>query len=124
MKKINYAFLAVLAVCANLDAGAQDNSNTVTERWQCFSEQDYLKNEALVELTRSLLTGVVSVAGTSHIAYFTVAGFDRRWDFGPDGDSWKYAFIIEPGGSGMYYDFSMSNDGRAKPRQFFNCVQR
>ena len=105
MKKINYAFLAVLAICANLDARAQDNSNMKTEKWQCFSRLDYSKNKALVELTRDGVVGSVSVAGTTQLASFKVAGFDRRWDFGLDDSTFQYAFIIEPDGSGQYYDF-------------------
>lgn len=46
---------------------------------------------------------------------------DLRWDWGSNGygTSYKYSFVIEPDGTGLYYDFSASKDGTAKPRGIY-----
>lgn len=68
-------------------------------------------------------TGVVEVAGASHPAFYRVAGFNRRWDFGFNDDgTFDYSFILDPDGTGSYIDFSMSPSGvLVKPSQFFVC---
>lgn len=53
------------------------------------------------------------------IAYFSRDGLDLRWDWGRKGKSFKYSFVIEPDGTGLYYDFSTSKDGTAKPRGLY-----
>ena len=98
------------------------------EIWRCFATNDYNKTTALFTLTREKSLGdelaEVLVAGTAHGASFEVAGLNRRWDFGYDAGNEKflYAFIIKPDGTGLYYDFSMSPDGRASPRDSFKCL--
>ena len=51
------------------------------------------------------------------------AGLDLRWDWGSyyrDGSSrYRYSFVIEPDGIGLYYDFSTSTDGVSKPRGIY-----
>ncbi len=34
-------------------------------------------------------------------------------------EGYKYSFIIEPDGTGLYYDFGASTDGTAKPRGIY-----
>lgn len=47
---------------------------------------------------------------------------DRRWDWGcAEKTGCRYAFGIRPDGTGKFYDFSVSDDGRAKPSQIFEC---
>ena len=62
---------------------------------------------------------------TGEEAYFFRQGLDLRWDWGTyyrDGESkYRYAFIIEPDGTGLYYDFSTSTDGIASPRSSYKC---
>lgn len=53
------------------------------------------------------------------IAYFSRDGLDLRWDWGRKGKGFKYSFVIEPDGTGLYYDFSTSKDGTAKPRGLY-----
>ena len=97
------------------------------EVWRCFAMRDYNKTAALFTLTRVRRSsedfGEVSVAGTTHLASFEVAGLNRRWDFGYDEirDRYLYAFIVTPDGTGLYYDFSISSDGKASPRDHFKC---
>ena len=66
--------------------------------------------------------GQVSLGSVIHDAHFEVRGLDVRWNFGPNGDgSYDYAFRIRPDGTGLYYDFSRSEDGTARPSQAFQC---
>ena len=98
-----------------------------TETWHCFKLFDRDKATALFTLIRMRIEGKdfigeVSVAGTSHMAQFQVAGLDRRWDWGCDEKTGcQYAFSISPDDTGTFYDFSVSDDGRAKPSQIFEC---
>ena len=102
------------------------------ETWRCFARNDYNKATALFTLVRvrsgseDLIStyGEVSVAGTTYSTSFRIAGLNRRWDFGSDEsrDGYPYAFVIEPDGTGLYFDFSTSTDGTAKPRDFFECL--
>jgi len=49
-------------------------------------------------------------------AYFSRQGLDLRWDWGNNA---QYCFAIKPDGTGLYYDFSTSKDGTAKPREIY-----
>ena len=100
------------------------------EIWRCFALSDRNKDAPLLILFRSTsgneavdLIGMVFVAGTAHAAQFRVAGLDRRWDFdyNEGRGAFRYAFVIEPDGTGAYYDFSTSDDGTAKAKQIFRC---
>ena len=97
-----------------------------TETWRCFELFDRKQGRALLSLIRMRIEGEdilgeVSVAGISHMAQFQVAGLDRRWDWNCDEETCRHAFGISPDGTGRFYDFSVSDDGRAKPRQVFEC---
>ena len=106
--------------------GAQDALKG--EIWRCFATSDHNRKTALFTLTRKRAGnrdyGWVTVANAAHVASFRIAGLNRRWDFGDDesGDSYPYAFIIKPDGTGLYYDFSTSSDGTANARDSFNCL--
>ena len=99
------------------------------ETWRCFSLLDYERSKPALTLGRLMGggddhgVGEVLVSGTAHLADFRVAGIDLRWNFGDqnDRDAYPYAFVIRPDGSGTYYDFSVSDDGRARPSQVFEC---
>ena len=97
------------------------------QMWRCFATNDYNKTTVLITLARMRDCiwefGEVSVAGTTHSASFNIAGLSRRWDFGSDESSGNpYAFIVKPDGIGLYFDFSTSADGAARPRDFFECL--
>jgi len=98
------------------------------ETWRCFRLFDGNKATALFTLIRMRIgdedvIGEVSIAGATHLANFQVTGLDLRWDFGSNEGrgAYRYAFVIQPGGTGAYYDFETSDDGRAKLRQIFEC---
>ena len=93
------------------------------ETWRCFDRTDFNRRTPLVTLARLGRRGGVSVAGVDYSTDFRVEGLDRRWNFGEYEDGWPYALLIKPNGSGLYFDFSSSDDGTAKPSQFFECEQ-
>lgn len=58
-----------------------------------------------------------------NVAYYSRDGMNRRWDWGSvindDGtEGSRYSFVIEPDGTGLYYDFSLAS--RAKPKALYN----
>ena len=59
-------------------------------------------------------------ASRGEIATYQRQGLDRRWDWGSyyrDGSfRYRYSLVIEPDGTGLYYDFSTSKDGTSKAR--------
>ena len=50
-------------------------------------------------------------------AFYTRQGINQQWDW----KEGKYSFVIEPDGTGSYYDFTNVKDGRAKASDFFKC---
>ncbi len=109
---------------------AENGDNEAKERlesletWRCFDESDFNRTNVLLTLSRLEHGGEVSVAGTTYSTQFEVRGLDRRWDFGLDDDgTFDYMFRIELDGTGLYYDFSRSTDGTAKPSQRLRCEQ-
>ena len=87
--------------------------------------EDMAPEEAVEAMEKALEAlglkiGQISVAGVTYFALFRITGFERRWDFG---EEMKYAFIINPDGSGAYYDFSPVEEGETtKPSQLYDCV--
>ena len=55
------------------------------------------------------------------LAYFSRDGLNYRWDWGTNT---QYSFVIKPDGTGLYYDFSTSKDGTAKPRDVYKAYKR
>ena len=64
------------------------------------------------------------VIDETHPAAFRVDGTDWRWDVGCNEHSaaHSFAFVIEPDGTGLYYNFRASTDGTAAPSDLFDCV--
>lgn len=56
-----------------------------------------------------------------NLAYFSREGLDLRWDWGENGNHYRYSFVIQPDGTGLYYDFLMSTDGTAKARGVYQA---
>jgi hypothetical protein len=55
--------------------------------------------------------------------HYNRKGLEHRWDWGPDGTD--YAFVIQPDGTGLYYDFSSVPDGTSKKASaVYKCYQR
>ena len=97
------------------------------EIWRCFKPYDRERTTllTLTRLTQMEGVGQVSSAGVAHSAAFRVGGLDLRWSFGLDAKdgSYDYALVLQPDGSGLYYDFSRSRDGTATPSRSFRCEQ-
>lgn len=105
---------------------ADIGSGPVRETWRCFDTLDRHRTMPLVTLTRlgggSYGFGEVFVGDTTHPADFRVDGLNWRWNFGCTEDgAYPYSFIIEPDGTGLYYNFRPSADGRADPSEFYDC---
>ena len=50
-------------------------------------------------------------------------GVDQRWDWGPSGSD--FAFVLEPDGTGLFYDFSNVPKGEAKKADsLYRCQRR
>ena len=106
--------------------GSKQAIEDLERAWACYKPSG--RNEVLLTLTWSdhedpaLRVGRVSVAGTSHVAGFSVNGLNLRWNFGDDAEGgYDYSFIIRPDGTGLYYDFSHSTGGTANASQTYKC---
>lgn len=99
------------------------------ERWYAVDKYNY---DSLIEVVRfqvgyfkdNNLGFVLYENGTTgEEANFSREGLDLRWDWGSyyrDGAGrYRYAFVIEPDGTGLYYDFSTSTNGVSKPRGIY-----
>ena len=98
--------------------------------WTCYALSDFRKKTPLISLTSGALVknfalGGVKVFGASNLAWVQSKGLNLRWNFGDldDALAYPYAFVLKPDGTGLYYDFSASDDGRAKPSQLFRCLR-
>ena len=80
-----------------------------------------------VTLTASLHdgTGEVKFGDIVEPTLFHVQGIERRWDWclSVEG-AYECAFVISVDGTGSYYNFRGSDDGRAKPTDLFKCAKR
>lgn len=105
-----------------LTASATAQASPV-EKWECM---DVIGSWETILVTATVETGRkkgnISVAGVTHAAEFQVAGFDRRWDFGPmPNRGYRYAFVIRPNGDASYFDFGNEAKATAKPSNFMMC---
>ena len=114
--------------------------------WTCYALSDFRKATPLVNLTQADGVGKVVISGGSKLATVQGVGLNLRWDFsdlniddfadaarGGIVDFYglwfqhiqhlPYAFVLQPDGTGLYYDFSASEDGTAKPSQIFRCLR-
>ena len=116
--------LSILLIFLSVSVSAA--AEKIIEEWECIDKSDYFSqnNPILVvaKVFEGRRSGTIEVAGVTHKSRFRVAGFERRWDFGLSGSSFTYAFIIEPNGSGQYYEFK--SDATTKPRLFMKCRQK
>jgi hypothetical protein len=57
---------------------------------------------------------------TGNSTLYQREGINHRWSWGPNGND--YAFIINPRGGGLYYDFSNVPDGESTMvEDLFSC---
>ena len=95
----------------------------IIEVWSCF-EQWGDRSTTLFALTRyEGRKGRVDVAGASHEAVFSVAGLNRRWEWGEltaEG-AYRYAVVLEPNSRAAYTDFTFAEKGNAEPSRYYSC---
>lgn len=98
----------------------------IIEEWECADGgiiPDWNKILVIARVFEDRQSGNIDVANITHEAQYQVAGFERRWDFVLDDDwSYDYAFVIQPDGDALYYDFS--SESSAKPSMFMTCRQK
>lgn len=144
MKKTIFYFLSILISlclfsCASVPSFSKDRVLTLSgvpvletdyggvERWYAVDKYNY---DSLVDEVRFQVGYFIDdnsfgfilygKGTTGEEAYFSRDGLNLRWDWGHDGiKGYMYSFIIEPNGTGLYYDFSTSKDGIAKPRGIY-----
>jgi hypothetical protein len=60
---------------------------------------------------------------TGEFTLYQRTGVEHRWDWGPNGTD--YSFVIQPSGTGLYYDFSNVSEGESiKARDAYKCYRR
>lgn len=144
MKRIYVLLISVLfsftiISCASVPSTARERNLSISgysisetdfggvERWYAVDKYNY---DSLIDEVRfqvgyfknNNIGFILYGNGTNgEKAYFSRDGLNLRWDWGSDGygTSYKYSFVIEPDGTGLYYDFSTSKDGMAKPRGIY-----
>ncbi len=98
------------------------------ESWIC-QENSYgnWKNILVkADVNEGRTSGTIRVAGVKHNSRFSIEGFNRRFDFGLNGNfEYDYAFIIKPNGDSLYYDFSrVPSNEITKPSMVLFCKQK
>lgn len=129
-------FVGVLLVGAWTIATAQDVDSDefeyepiIAEIWECrkFGQET---GKVLITLWRA--TGIkpgqrgygrLQFAGTSFPSVFQLKGLTLRWDWGKEEDgSYNHAFVINPEGNGITYDFSGVDEGeRVSGSRVYSC---
>jgi hypothetical protein len=124
MKKIFTILL--LSIVFNATSIAKE----LTEIWECKDpysngEEDFFGNSKppKVIVTAKIISpnsGEIDVAGVTHTSFYSVQGFNRRWDFGNEAN--KFGFIITPTGDGRYYEFK--DDKSTTATLILECWQK
>ena len=91
------------------------------ERWYMVDMYNYGKDAHKVRFQvgyfKKNKIGFILYEGgrEGEIAQYSRRGLDLRWD-------WEdYTILIKPDGTCLYYDFSTSKDGTAKPRDIYKA---
>jgi hypothetical protein len=113
MKKLTtILFISILFSTAPIAA-------KVVETWEC-TEAYETKVLVKARIFEGRKYGRIEVAGTEYSSKYQVQGFNRRWDFDPRDDEFKYALIIKPNGDGLYYEF-LEEGGSVSPSMRLKC---
>ena len=82
-------------------------------------EVGYFADPTLEGLGFILYDGGFTGQGT----YYSRIGIEHRWDWGPNGSD--YAFLIQPDGTGLYYDFTTVKKGESTTaNDVYQCHRR
>ena len=129
--------LALIAGCATVDdtkptvegTTPTEDAEAGLERWKCGDYYDgcgFLATDC-VTLTANLHdgTGEVKFGEIVEPTQFEVHGIERRWNWCLNAElAYDCAFVISVDGTGSYYNFRGSDDGRAKPTDLLKCAKR
>ena len=116
--------VAVVLLIASATASAMGQAKPV-EKWECkdFSADGWKSILVTATVDSGRASGTTTVAGVTWYTDFQVQGFNRRWDFGPKDHPTRYAFVIKPDGTGLYYDFETETH-LTKASIVMECQQR
>ena len=60
---------------------------------------------------------------TGELTHYKRTGVEHRWDWGPNEND--FAFVIQPDGTGLYYDFTKAPKGTTtKASSVYKCYRR
>lgn len=130
MLGVSVLIITALGFSVKVVHAQEKTTPQIIESWECFDRGDHgalglgIFKTALVKLKRmkkwvSYEYGVIEMAGSSRKTSFHMSGINRYWGFSSYG--YSYAFVIEPNGYGLYYDFGKKK--RAKASQYYKCVK-
>ena len=105
----------------------KEDTEAGIEQWECGDYPDgcgFLATDCVTLTASPLGVGGVKFGEFVEFTQFGVEGIERRWDRSWDGDRFEYSFVISVDGTGRYYNFRSSDDGRAKPSDLFKCAMR
>ena len=99
---------------------------TIAARWDCTKKH----SSAYTPIVKTWVyenpygesdEGMIEANGIRKEAAYRQQGISHRWNFDLSQDDYTYksAFVIEPDGSGNYYDFHV--EGTAKPSLVTKC---
>lgn len=92
------------------------------ERWACTPGVDRYNGEKdNLWLTASGSRGQVLFGGVTEIAYYELAGLERKWHWGLRDGSYDYTLNLRPDDIAFYFDFSSKES--TKSSATFKCAK-
>lgn len=107
--------LALALVCSAATNAADTSKKTI---WSCGKSST---SPRVLHLVQWGADSYVKVFDDRIKAHYYRDGLDKRWDWGLDGDTYKYALVLTAELTAKYYDFSLSEDGRSTYNRKYYC---
>ncbi len=115
---VSYGFLACLAfLLAPESISEEPEGESPKTVWSCKA---LFGNENILWLVEWGNNSYVKVFDDRISAKYSMDGLDKRWDWGR-GFSYTFAITLGPDKEAAYYDFTGSEDGRAKASAIYKC---
>jgi len=131
------AALILIGGCATVDGTTpavqgttpKEDTKAGIEQWKCGDYFDgcglFATDCVTLTANRHDGTGEVKFGEIVETTRFQIQGIERRWDWCRNAEfEYDCAFVISVDGTGSYYSFHSSDDGKAKPRDRFKCSKR
>ena len=114
---MRYAALILILLAGAANAG---------EKFKCQAGTPWISGYKIVlraTINDDKETGTIQVSGVLYQTTYSVEGINRRWDWDMQEDSsYDYAFVLKPGGTGFFFDFSSAEGGETNTSsQSFSC---